>query len=84
MKALKLKGALRDQIFRASLSVVLNWAEGNNRRTQKDRIRFFIMSLTSLREVQAIIDIEAIGHLEKKADILGAHLYRLIHCNRNN
>ena len=74
VKKSKAKGVLRDQLYRASLSVCLNLAEGNDRRTQKDRMEFFNIALTSLREVQDIISIESLEALEKKADILGAHL----------
>lgn len=42
---------LTDQIRRAAVSVALNIAEGTNRRTDKDRKRFFEMSITSVDEV---------------------------------
>ena len=77
VKALKLRGALRDQLTRASLSICLNLAEGTDRASTKDRTRFFRMAFTSLREVQAIIDIEQITPLDHKADYLAACIYKL-------
>ncbi len=71
------KGELRDQLHRASLSVALNIAEGSAKPSLKDRRRFYTIALGSLREVQTIIDLENLP-LENSADQLGAHLYRLI------
>jgi hypothetical protein len=44
-------------------------------------LRFYSIALASLREVQAIIDVEheRLGGLEEQADILGACLYRLVY-----
>ena len=53
-KRQKIKAFMRDQLLRASSSVALNLAEGNARRTQKDRLRLFNIALASLREVQMI------------------------------
>ena len=74
---LKLREPLRNQFHRASLSIVLNLAEGSAKPTAKDRKKFYRISLGSLREVQAILDI--INHVEliKEADKLGAYLYKL-------
>ncbi len=74
---LKLKEPLKNQFQRALLSIVLNLAEGTAKPTAKDRRKFYRISLGSLREVQAILDI--IGHQEfiKEADRLGAFLYKL-------
>ena len=65
------------QFHRASLSIVLNLAEGSAKPTAKDRRKFYRIGLGSLREVQAILDI--IGHIQliKEADKLGAFLYKL-------
>ena len=69
---------LRDQLLRASSSVVLNLSEGSARNPHKDRQRFYTIAFASLREVQALIDLEeSLEGLRKPADILGAHLYRL-------
>ena len=74
---LYLKEPLRNQFNRASLSIVLNLAEGSAKPTTKDRRKFYRIAFGSLREVQAILDI--IGHVEliKEADKLGAYLYKL-------
>ena len=77
---LQLPGYLRDQLNRAASSIVLNLAEGNVRRTQADRKKFFTIAYGSLKECQAILDL-ATGETRPAAacaDKLGAHLYRLI------
>ncbi len=74
---LKLKGAMRDQLERASLSICLNLAEGSGKRTSKDRKRFYSIALGSLREVQAVLDILNQTLLIKQADEVGALVYRL-------
>ena len=68
---------MRNQFQRASLSIVLNLAEGSAKSTPKDRRKFYRIAFGSLREVQAILDI--VGHIEliKEADKLGAYLYKL-------
>ena len=68
---------VQDQLQRASLSIALNVAEGHGRRTGKDRRRHYYIALGSLREVQAILDITQSEPQTEKANILGAHLYRL-------
>lgn len=47
---------LSDQIRRAVLSVVLQIAEGSNRKTEKDKNLFINRALTSLDEVVACLD----------------------------
>ena len=61
-KKLSLREPLRNQFHRASLSIVLNLAEGSAKPTAKDRRKFYRIGLESLREVQAILDI--IGHTQ--------------------
>jgi four helix bundle protein len=80
---LKLTGALKDQFERAALSIPLNLVEGSAKPTQKDRKKFYFIALGSLREVQAILAISFNAELEKKADKLAAHLYRLCHSHRD-
>ena len=76
---LHLKPFLRNQLDRASSSIVLNLAEGNGRRTTNDRKHFFQIAYGSLKETVAILDISnASPSLIQQADILGAYLYRLI------
>ena len=48
---------LRDQFERASMSIVLNCAEGSGRRAPADRARFFAMARGSATECAAILDI---------------------------
>ena len=74
---------LKDQLLRASLSVVLNLAEGSAKSSTKDRKRFYRVALGSLRESQAILDLLNRNHELKIADSLGAHLYRLCIPKRN-
>ena len=48
---------LADQLKRALESSILNLSEGNSRTSQKERNRFFDISLGSLAEVDSCIDI---------------------------
>ncbi len=81
VKTLGLKGELRDQLERASLSIVCNLAEGGGKTQTRDRRRYFDIALGSARETQALL-----GRLEgtemqasqTKADQVGAHLWKLI------
>ena len=76
-KYIKLKEPLKNQFQRAALSIVLNLAEGNAKPTSKDRRRYYRISLGSLREVQAILDIIDHKRLMSEADVLGGYLYKL-------
>jgi four helix bundle protein len=73
-------GGNKDQLNRASSSVPLNLAEGSGRETNADQKRFFVIAFASLRECQSILDLEFEKDEEivKKADVLAAHLYKLI------
>jgi len=76
---LKLNACLRNQLERASSSIALNLAEGNARRTTRDRKHFFQIAYGSLKESEAILDLASANTaLKNLADSLGAHLYRLI------
>ena len=77
----KLPGHLKDQLLRAASSICLNLAEGSCRRTQKDKIKFYNISFSSLRECQAVIDLHPnlSPELSFLADNLGAMLYKLCH-----
>jgi four helix bundle protein len=50
-------GALRDQLDRASVSTVLNVAEGAGRRTLPDKARFYSIARGSATECAAILDL---------------------------
>ena len=69
---------IKDQVYRASLSIVLNISEGYGKQTPRDRRRFYQIAMGSLRETQACLDLYANAEAEKIADQLGAYLYRLI------
>ena len=79
-KRLQLKGALRNQLDRASSSIALNLAEGRGRFSRKEQKRFFTIAYGSMRECQAILDLAALDSSEafECADLLGAHLYCLL------
>ena len=76
-QSLKLKGAIRDQFARATLSIPLNLAEGSAKPSSKERRKFYRIALGSIREVQCILDIVGNKELIQRADLLGAHLYKL-------
>ena len=73
-KILKLSDFLKDQLFRASSSVALNLAEGSGKRTEKDQQRFYSMALGSLRECEAIMELENVNDTKLR---LGAILFAL-------
>ena len=77
-KSLKLRGTIRDQPERASLSIVLNLAEGSGKAGAKERKRFFQIAMGSLRETQALLELTESKEAAKLADQLGAFLYRLL------
>jgi len=80
---LKIKGHMRDQLDRAASSIALNLSEGNAKNSVKDKKRFFQMAYGSLRECQTIFRLAKIDDSEivKKADHLGACLYKLLKSN---
>ena len=80
--ALKVKHPLKDQLNRASSSIALNLAEGAGRFGNKDQKRFFHIAFASLRECQAIFDLEntTCRDVLDCADKLAAHIYKLIRC----
>lgn len=53
----KLDPTTKDQLRRASFSIVLNLAEGSGRFTKPDRRNFYIISRSSLFECVAIVDV---------------------------
>ncbi len=76
-KKLTLREPLKNQFQRAILSIVLNLAEGSAKPTAKKRRRFYTISLGSLRETQAILEIINHKALIVESNKLGAYLYKL-------
>ena len=64
---------------RATLSISLNLAEGRGKHTTKEQLRFFYIALGSLRESQALLELEGLTDTIQwaVADELGAALYKL-------
>lgn len=78
---------LRDQIRRASVSIASNIAEGDERDTNKDSVRFLYMAKGSLAEVitQTIIAYEVgylkeadCKHIDQECEVIGRMLGSLI------
>ena len=76
-QSIKVPPFLRDQLNRASSSIVLNLAEGRGRRTTKDQVRFFHIALGSIRECEAIIAL-ATTPASTSINPLATHCVRLI------
>ncbi|MEW6055702.1 MAG: four helix bundle protein [Bdellovibrionota bacterium] len=76
---IELKGSMRDQIERASQSVVLNLAEGSAKPTKRDKIRFYAIAFGSIREIQAGFDLIQLkdAQILDLADHIAACLYKL-------
>jgi four helix bundle protein len=60
---------VRDQLERASLSVVLNIAEAGGRRSRRDKARYYAIARGSATEVAALFDVLAMRHLAPAAAI---------------
>lgn len=60
---------VRDQLERASLSVVLNIAEAGGRRSRRDKARYYAIARGSATEVAALLDVLALRHLASPASI---------------
>ena len=78
-KELKISAYLRDQLLRASSSIALNLAEGSGKKTSREQSRYYNIGLGSLRECQAILELERNEDpkLIRAADRLGAILFSL-------
>ena len=79
-KKLSLPRHLKDQLNRASSSVVLNLAEGHGHSSRNEQKRFFTIAFASLRESESIFDLsmEISDELRETTDKLAAHMYKLI------
>lgn len=78
---------LRDQIRRSAVSVASNIAEGDERDTDKDSVRFFYMAKGSLAELQTQIQIaheidyvkkDVYENIESECNIIGRMIGKLI------
>jgi four helix bundle protein len=80
IKPLKMEGHLKDQLRRAASSVVLNLAEGAGRGSKVDQRRFYQISMGSLRESQACLELVDEPSVEalQLADATAACLWKLI------
>ena len=67
--------ALRDQLERASISIILNIAEGAGRRTTADRRRYFVIAQGSTYECAAILDILRLRRIAQPSRCLAARNY---------
>jgi len=84
---------LREQIQRASISIPSNIAEGHERNSNKDFIRFLLIAKGSLSELRTQLEIAyEIGYIKKdkfeslneNCNKLGAMMTNLIKARRNN
>ena len=86
-KTIKLPYIVKNQFQRAALSVALNISEGTGKRSMRDRVRFFEIAMGSIRECQAVIELEpaAFNSLQKDLlDHLAACTFKLIRCSEIN
>ena len=66
---------LRDQLERASTSIILNIAEGAGRRSPADRRRYFVIAQGSTYECAAILDILRLRRIAQPSRCLNARNY---------
>jgi len=60
---------VKDQLERASLSVILNTAEAGGRRSRRDKARYYAIARGSATEVAALLDVLALRRLASPAAI---------------
>lgn len=77
---LEIKGNLRDQLLRASSSISLNLSEGNAKRTEKEKKRYYHTAYASCQECKTILRLAKLnaGEVMDAADKLGAYLFNLL------
>jgi four helix bundle protein len=63
---------VRDQLERASLSVVLNIAEAGGRRSRRDKARYYMIARGSATEVAALLDVLTLRRLAPSPTIRAA------------
>jgi four helix bundle protein len=76
----KVSGHLRDQLIRAASSISLNLAEGNAKKSVKEKRRYFLTAYGSLKECQTIFRLADLDDeiIVQMANHLGASLYKLM------
>jgi len=75
IKSSKLDPSTKDQLRRASLSIVLNIAEGSGRFSKADRKNFYVISRSSIFECIAILDVL------KDENVLESNQYQVFYKN---
>src|SRR5688572_14114004 len=63
---------VRDQLERASVSIVLNVAEGGGRRSRREKARFYAIARGSATEVAALLAVLSLRRLAPPVDIATA------------
>jgi len=75
IEELPAKLSAKDQLDRASTSIVLNTAEGNGKRSHPDRCRYFDIARGSALECAACLDVlVARGKLSSETTIVGKEI----------
>ncbi|NLM43552.1 MAG: four helix bundle protein [Clostridiales bacterium] len=70
--------SFKDQIRRSAISIASNIAEGNDRETDKEFIRFLYISKGSLAELMTQIEIgREIGYFKDEYEILKSHCNKI-------
>jgi four helix bundle protein len=79
----EIKGNLRDQLLRAASSIALNLAEGNAKRTEKEKKRYYQIAYGSSQECKTILKLAKISDdlVIDTADKLSAWVYNLLKAN---
>ena len=87
IKSTKLDPTTKDQLRRASFSIVLNIAEGSGRFSKADRRNFYVISRSSIFECIAILDVlkdetildeNQFESLYLQAEVISKMLYAMI------
>jgi four helix bundle protein len=78
-QTIKAKGYVTDRLLRASLSIVLNIAEGSGKPSQAEKRRFYAIAFGSIRETQAILGLLNESKATALADRLASNVYPLVY-----